>query len=232
MPFLSSWLPGGVSNPSRCQRVYLPRKKRNLPSALSLLLGKAPVSCLVRTGWLSSTLCAPNSDSKKEKDKSRPGKDVNIHGPLESEGLLIKMVRMDWVAHGFFQWTSLWVGDGDSPFLGACFHVGVTALQRRGSDTCGSLKGVKLHHQWVDVGKLPQRARRADLEFLCLLAVQRLLPTRSPLHPNVDQATASMSLPSLLCASWAQLGLFHLRTFWRLGPVFIHCSGPEGPLSS
>lgn len=115
-----------VSNPSRCQRVYLPQEEDELSSALSLslLLGKAPVSCLVRIGWLSSTLCAPNSDSKKEKEKSRPGKDGNIHGPLESEGLLIKMVRMDWVAHGSFQWTSLWVGDGDSPFLGSRFHVG------------------------------------------------------------------------------------------------------------
>lgn len=91
------------------------RKKMNFPSALSLQLGKAPVSCLVRIRWLSSTLCAPNSESKKE--KSRPGKDGNISGLLESEGLLLKMVRMDWVAHGYFQWASLWVGDGDTPFL-------------------------------------------------------------------------------------------------------------------
>lgn len=68
-------------------------KKRNFPSALSFLLGKAPVSHFAKRGWLSRALCAPNSASKKEKEKRRPGKDRSVSGLLESEGLPMKLSR-------------------------------------------------------------------------------------------------------------------------------------------
>lgn len=87
MPSLLDCLPGGVSGPSRLSESAHCRRT-GLPSALSF----HPVSHLQGEDAFPAH-CAPNSDSKEE--KRRLGKAGTVHGPLESEGLLMKPVRKD-----------------------------------------------------------------------------------------------------------------------------------------
>ena len=197
------WLPDGVSTCSRLpeslstwRRIFHPR---------FFLLGKALKSCPARMGWFSGLSCAPNSDSKEEKEKRRPG-DGNAHGPLASEssckndqdGLTGSQV----LPVNEFLSRTWW-----QPFPRAWFRVSVTALEKRTQQTCGSLKVVTPQCQRVDARSSPRKPEQLT-ESPQQLAAHRLLSTgalaepwatqgSSELLPNMDQASSGVSLGCL-----------------------------------
>lgn len=207
---LLGWLPDRVSTFSRLPESLSTRRRIFHPHFF--LLGKALKSCPARMGWLSGVPCAPNSDSKEEKEKRRPG-DGNAHGPLASEsshkndqdGLSGSQV----IPVNQFLSRMWW-----QPFPRAWFCVSVTALQRRGpSRLVGPWRSSHpsvSEWMWESSPRKPEQLTESLPSSWQLTGCSLQEPSLSSgLHraaPNSSSIWIKLHRVCLLhaCASWAQ----------------------------
>lgn len=225
MFFLLGWLPDGVSTSSRLPESLSTR--RRIFHSHFFLLGKALKSCPARMGWLSGVSCAPNSDSKEEKEKRRPG-DGNAHGPLASEssrkndqdGLSGSQVLP---VNQFL--SRMWW----QPFPRAWFCVSVTALQRRGpSRLVGPWR--RSHHsvsEWMWESS-PRKPEQLTESTGCSQAALYRSPPWALGYTGQLQTLPQYGSSFIRCVSCMpvlhghRLCRFHLRAFQSLDPWPYH----------
>ena len=124
---------------------------------------------------------------------------------LWPQSLLVRMIRMDWVAHRSYQWTSFWVGCGDSPFLGpGSVLVWLLCREEDPADLWVPEGG----HTPVSASGCEKAALGSQNSWPRAQAAHRLLSTgalpepwatqaSSKLFPNMDQASSGVSLACL-----------------------------------
>ena len=224
---LLGWRPDGLSTFSRLSETYPPHEEEESSIHAS--------SCWERPWSLALQGCddflAYHVLQTLIRRMRRRKGDLAMGMPmgLWPQSLLIRMIRMGWVAHWSYQWTSFWVGYGDSPFLEAWFSVSVTALQTRGPSR---LVGPwRWSHPSVRGWMRKSSPRKPEgWPRVSPAAAAHRLPSAgalpepwaaqgsSELSPSMDQASSGVSLGSPLCLHGYRLCRFHLRTFQSLDP--------------
>ena len=113
---LLGWWPDGLSTFSRLSETYPPHEEEESSIHTSSCWERP--SSLALQGW-DDFLAYHVLQTLIWRMRRRKG-DLAMGMPmgLWPQSLLIRMIRMGWEAHWSYQWTSFWVGYGDSPFLG------------------------------------------------------------------------------------------------------------------
>lgn len=97
-----------------CQRAYPHEEESSIHTSSCW---ERPLS-LALQGWDDFLVCHVLQTLIRRKRRRKGDLAMGMLMGLWPQSLLIRMIRMDWVAHRSYQWTSFWVGCGDSPFLG------------------------------------------------------------------------------------------------------------------